>query len=61
MVIMLMSFVVVRQIYLFVISRTIGTITAVALGYPVGWLICSVTIFLYYKRKIQKMETEFVV
>jgi putative MATE family efflux protein len=58
MIIMLMSFVVIRQIYLFIISKTIGTITAIALGYPVGWLVCSITFFVYYKRKMQKMETE---
>lgn len=49
MIIMLFSFVVFRQIYLFIISRTIGTITAVALGYPVGWFVCSTLCYLYYR------------
>jgi Na+-driven multidrug efflux pump len=50
MIIMLMSFVVFRQIYLFVISRLWDTLLPVALGYPVGWVLCSTAIFIYYKR-----------
>jgi Na+-driven multidrug efflux pump len=45
MVIMLLSFVVFRQLYLFVTSRLIGTVVPVALGYPAGWLVCSVAIY----------------
>jgi Na+-driven multidrug efflux pump len=50
MIIMLLSFVVFRQIYLYIISRLIDNVVPVALGYPAGWLLCSVLIFLYYKR-----------
>lgn len=50
MVIMLMSFVVFRQIYLYATSVLIGTLTPVVFGYPVGWLLCSILIFIYYKR-----------
>lgn len=50
MIIMLLSFVVFRQIYLFATSRLIGTLTSVALGYPVGWVLCSIIIFIYYRR-----------
>lgn len=50
MVIMLSSFVLFRQIYLFIVSRTIGTIIMVALGYPFGWLLCSIAIYLYYRK-----------
>jgi putative MATE family efflux protein len=50
MVIMLTSFVVFRQIYLFVMSRLTDSEIPVALGYPIGWLLCSVLIFIYYKR-----------
>ena len=49
MVIMLSSFVVFRQIYLFIISRLIGTIRAVAFGYPAGWIVCSVSLLIYYR------------
>ncbi len=54
MVIMLSSFVVFRQIYLFIISRTVGTIRAVALGYPAGWVVCSVVLLLYYRMYWKK-------
>lgn len=50
MAIMLFSFVLFRQIYLFIVSKTIGTITAVALGYPVGWVLCSILIYLYFRK-----------
>ena len=47
--IMLSSFVVFRQIYLYVTYRLIGTILPVTLGYPMGWVLCSVLIYLYYR------------
>lgn len=50
MLIMLGSFVVFRQIYLFIVSRVSGALIPTALGYPVGWLLCSVLILLYYRR-----------
>ena len=47
---MLGSFVVFRQIYLFVVTRYISnTIIPVALSYPAGWLVCSLITGLYYK------------
>ncbi len=49
MIIMLTSFVLFRQLYLFVTSKWIGTVLPVVFGYPVGWLLCSVAIFIYYK------------
>lgn len=49
MIIMLASFVVFRQIYLFVISRFFDSVIPVALGYPAGWLLASITIFIYYR------------
>lgn len=49
MIIMLLSFVVFRQIYLFVTSRVFGTIIPVAFGYPAGWILCSLLIYLYYR------------
>ncbi|MBQ8275336.1 MAG: MATE family efflux transporter [Clostridia bacterium] len=51
MVIMLASFVVFRQIYLFIISRLIpGNFLAIAMGYPAGWLLCSAATFIYFQR-----------
>ena len=50
MFIMLGSFVVFRQIYLFIVTRFISnTIIPVALGYPAGWLVCSIVTALYYR------------
>lgn len=51
MVIMLFSFVVFRQCYLFVMANFISnTVLPIALGYPAGWLVCSTLILLYYRR-----------
>ncbi len=50
MVIMLSSFVVFRQIYLFVASRLCNEILVIAMGYPAGWLLCSVATTIYYHR-----------
>ena len=50
MVIMMGSFIVFRQIYLFIISKCFDTITSVALGYPFGWILCSVLLFIYYHK-----------
>ena len=44
MIVMLGSFVVFRQIYLFVMSHIFDSIIPIALGYPAGWLVCSVLI-----------------
>ena len=49
--IMLFSFVVFRQIYLFVLTNYItNTPLPVAAGYPLGWLVCSVLTLIYYSR-----------
>ena len=51
MVIMLASFVLFRQAYLYVVSHFISnTILPLAMGYPAGWLVCSTLILLYYRR-----------
>lgn len=52
MVIMLLSFVALRQIYLFIITRFIAnTPAAVAFGYPVGWMACCIIEVTYFFRK----------
>jgi Na+-driven multidrug efflux pump len=51
MVIMLLSFVLFRQVYLYIMANFISNeIIPIALGYPAGWLLCSTLVFLYYKR-----------
>ena len=50
MYIMLGSFVLFRQLYLFVVTRFLSnTILPVAMSYPAGWLVCSVATVIYYK------------
>lgn len=47
--IMLASFVVFRQIYLYIMANFISnTILPIAMGYPAGWLVCSVLTLIYY-------------
>ena len=47
--IMLGSFVVFRQIYLYVMANYISNeIIPIALSYPAGWFVCSVATLLYY-------------
>ena len=50
MIIMLMSFVVLRQIYLFIISRLTDSIYFIAIGYPIGWFVCTALMTLHIKR-----------
>lgn len=60
MMIMLGTFVVIRQIYLFVVTHFIAnTPRIVALGYPVGWVSCcvlEVTYFIIIRRKRLKQQ-----
>ena len=50
MFIMLGSFVLFRQIYLYVMSHFIANeIIPLAMGYPAGWFVCSVISMIYYK------------
>ena len=52
MIIMLGSFVAVRQIYLFVVTRFIAnTPFLVGFGYPVGWMVCCVVEVTYFIRR----------
>ena len=49
--IMLFSFVLFRQIYLYILTNFItNTPLPVAAGYPLGWLVCSVLTLIYYSR-----------
>lgn len=51
MLIMLFSFVLFRQLYLFVMANFIANeILPIAMGYPAGWLVCSTLMLIYYHR-----------
>lgn len=49
MVIMISCFVFFRQGYLALVSHLTDSYHLVALGYPAGWLMCSIIIFIYYR------------
>ena len=48
MIIMLSTFVVSRQIYLFVMSRIYNHVVPIALSFPFGWVLCSIATAIYY-------------
>ena len=50
MIIMLSSFVVFRQIYLFIISRLTDSVYFIAIGYPLGWIVCTTLMTLHINR-----------
>lgn len=55
MVIMLASFVVFRQVYLFIMARICNEIIPITMSYPAGWLLCSaLTAIYYYSVKLGK-------
>lgn len=55
MFIMVGSFVVFRQIYLFCMARICNEIIPIAMGYPAGWLLCSaLTMIYFYKSNLTK-------
>ncbi len=49
MFIMLGSFVVFRQIYLFTVSHITSSFVPISVAYPVGWFVCSAIMSIYYK------------
>lgn len=50
MFIMLSSFVLFRQIYLFAIARICNEIIPIAMSYPAGWILCSLITIIYYRK-----------
>ncbi len=51
MIIMLSTFIGVRQIYLYVMSTFISNeLLPVGFGYPVGWMTCAAAMLIYYLR-----------
>ena len=59
MIMMLSSFVVFRQIYLFFMSRICNEILPIAMSYPSGWLLCSILTTIYY-HKVSLSKTRLV-
>jgi putative MATE family efflux protein len=51
-VIMLISFVAFRQVYLAVTKALGAGFLAVALAYPVGWILCSTLLIIRYSRSV---------
>ncbi|MDD6790181.1 MAG: MATE family efflux transporter [Lachnospira sp.] len=57
MIIMLLSFVLIRQIYLFFFTRFISnTPGTVGFGYPVGWMSCCVIEVIYFLLRWNRRE-----
>ena len=50
MIIMLSSFVLFRQVYLFAMSRICNEVIPIALSYPAGWILCSLLTAIYYHK-----------
>lgn len=50
MFIMLGSFVLFRQIYLFSMARIYNEIIPIVMSYPAGWIVCSVITAIYYHK-----------
>lgn len=50
MFMMLSSFVLFRQVYLFCMSRICNEVVPIALSYPAGWLLCSILTAIYYHK-----------
>ena len=51
MVIMLGSFVVFRQIYLYAVSNIFrNNFYPILFAYPAGWIVCSLVLYIYYRK-----------
>lgn len=50
MFIMLGSFVLFRQIYLFAMARICNEVIPIAMSYPAGWIVCSIITIIYYRK-----------
>ena len=60
MLIMIGSFVVFRQCYLYVMANFIcNEFLPIAMSYPAGWLLCSALVLIYYK-KVQLSKSRLV-
>ena len=48
MILMLISYVAFRQVYLFIVKQVCYTPNLVGFGYPAGWMVCALLTTLYY-------------
>ena len=58
MIFMLSSFVLFRQIYLFTVTHITRAFFPVSIAYPMGWILCSALMFVYYKKYINRLTTD---
>ena len=58
MFIMLSSFVVFRQIYLFIASHLTSSIYPISIAYPMGWLVCSIIMLIYFKMSNWELKVD---
>lgn len=54
MYVMLFSFVLFRQVYLFINRQLGNSFLGVTLSYPMGWVVCSILMVLFYRRSVAK-------
>ena len=50
MFIMIFSFVLFRQAYLFAVNHLTDSVIPIALGYPAGWIVCSIIMLVYFRK-----------
>lgn len=55
------SYVIFRQIYLYLITLKKNTFTTVIVGYPLGWILCAVILSGYYFYKKDEIMNRFAV
>lgn len=53
------SFVIFRQIYLFVITKFTDSLFYVVIGYPIGWVLSAVILYIYYAKKFDEITLNF--
>ncbi len=61
MVIMLFCFVVFRQLTLFIGTKFFSSLNFVAFSYPLGWMLCSILLVLYYYKGNWQKKLDSVV
>jgi putative MATE family efflux protein len=49
-IISIVSYVIVRQIYLFIVSRVHYTMLSVAFAYPLSWILAGTALLIYYRK-----------
>jgi putative MATE family efflux protein len=54
--IMIGSFVIFRQIYLFTVTHLTASFYPVSVAYPVGWVICSLIMAIYYHQYLNTLK-----